>query len=192
MQVKRPKLTLWERSYLPQIVHGLWLTFGHIFRRKFTRRYPEEKPPLYGRYRGAPTLVRDPEGRGKCVSCQLCEFVCPPKAIRITPGTRPDDVPDANVEKEPEDFVIDMLRCIYCGYCEEVCPEEAIFLKQDFAIAGYRRDELQFHMQKLLELGGVQPDSIWKWKYKGAPPLDAPDAPARDGKGVKATTDVHR
>ena len=83
------------------------------------------------------------------------------------------------MEKEPKDFVIDMLRCIYCGYCEEVCPEEAIFLKQDFAITGYTREELQFHKEKLLELGGVQPDSIWKWKFKGAPPPDAPDAPKR-------------
>lgn len=86
MQVKRPKLTIWERTYLPQILHGMWLTLCHIPRRKFTRHYPEEKPPLYGAYRGAPTLVKDPEGRVKCVSCQLCEFVCPPKAIRITPG----------------------------------------------------------------------------------------------------------
>jgi NADH-quinone oxidoreductase subunit I len=78
--------------------------------------------------------------------------------------------------------VIDMLRCIYCGYCEEVCPEEAIFLKRDFAIAGYKREELQFNMEKLLELGGVQEDSIWKWKYKGAPPPDAPAAPKREAK----------
>jgi NADH-quinone oxidoreductase subunit I len=185
MQVERPKLTIWERTYLPQILHGLWLTLKHIPQRKFTRQYPEEKPPLHGAYRGAPTLVKDPEGRVKCVSCQLCEFVCPPKAIRITPRARPEDVPDANVEKEPEDFVIDMLRCIYCGYCEEVCPEEAIFLKQDFAIAGYTREELRFHKEKLLELGGVQPDSIWKWKFKGAPPLDAPGAPKREGAGRK-------
>ena len=68
------------------------------------------KPPLYGAYRGAPTLVKDPEGRIKCVSCQLCEFVCPPKAIRITPGTRPEDAPDANVEKAPKEFVIDEVQ----------------------------------------------------------------------------------
>ncbi len=112
------------------------------------------------------------------LSCQLCEFVCPPKAIRITPGnTARSGTPDANVEKEPKEFVFDMLRCIYCGYCEEVCPEEAIFLKRDFAIAGYKREELQFNMEMLLELGGVQEDSIWKWKYKGAPPPTCPAAP---------------
>ena len=166
MIVQRPKLTWREKTYLPQILAGLWLTLKHIPQRKFTRRYPEEKPPLYGDYRGAPTLVKDADNRVKCVSCQLCEFVCPPKAIRITPGFRPEDRFDANVEKEPKDFVIDMTRCIYCGYCEEVCPEEATFLLRDFAITGYKREELQFHKDKLLELGGVHDDKIRKWKNK--------------------------
>lgn len=166
MQIQRPQLSIWEKTYIPQIVRGLWLTLQHIPRRKFTRQYPEEKSLLYGKYRGAPVLVKDPEGRVKCVSCQLCEFVCPPKAIRITPGFRPEQAVDANVEKEPKDFVIDMTRCIYCGYCEEVCPEEAIFLRMDFSITGYRREELRFHKDKLLELGGVHNDKIWKWKNK--------------------------
>jgi NADH-quinone oxidoreductase subunit I len=180
MQVKRPKLSFFERMYLPQILQGLWLTVKHIPQRKFTRQYPEEKPPLYGDYRGAPTLVKDPEGRVKCVACQLCEFVCPPKAIRVIPGSRESDGPDANVEKEPEDFIIDMLRCIYCGYCEEVCPEEAIFLKNDFSITGYTREDLKFHKEKLLELGGIQPESVWKWKNKAAPPPDATGVPKRE------------
>lgn len=179
MKVARPNLSFWERTNIPQILKGMWLTLRHIPKRKFTRQYPEEKPPLYGDYRGAPTLVRDPEGRVKCVACQLCEFVCPPKAIRITPGFRDETRPDADVEKEPQEFEIDMLRCIYCGLCEEVCPEEAIFLQRDFAIAGFSREELKFNKQKLLELGGVREDSIWKWKFKGAPPPDAPAAPPR-------------
>jgi NADH-quinone oxidoreductase subunit I len=185
MQVRRPQLSIWEKLYFPQIFKGLWLTLKHIPKRKFTRQYPEEKPPLYGDYRGAPVLVRDPDLRVKCVACQLCEFVCPPKAIRVIPGERPEERSDANVEKEPDDFIIDMLRCIYCGYCEEVCPEEAIFLQRDFSITGYKREEMQFHKDKLLELGGVRPDSIWKWKYKGAPPPEAPDAPKREATGSR-------
>jgi NADH-quinone oxidoreductase subunit I len=166
MKVERPKLKWYEQLYLPQIFAGLWLTLKHIPKKKFTRQYPEEKPTLPEDYRGMPTLVKDPEGRVKCVACQLCEFVCPPKAIRIIPSHRPEERFDANVEKEPKEFEIDMLRCIYCGYCEEVCPEEAIFLKKDFSVVGYTRDEMVFDKQKLLELGGVHEDSIWKWKHK--------------------------
>lgn len=181
MQVQRPQLTFWEKTYIPQILKGMWVTIKHLPKKKFTRQYPEEQPRLYGDYRGVPTLVKDPENRVKCVACQLCEFVCPPKAIRVIPGHRDPDRPDVNVEKEPDDFVIDMLRCIYCGYCEEVCPEEAIFLQKDFALTGYSRAQMQFHKDKLLELGGVRDDSIWKWKNKGAPPPEAPGAKRVEG-----------
>ena len=92
MKVDRPQLTFWERTYLPQILKGMWITLRHLWKPTFTRRYPEEKPPLYGAYRGAPTLVKDPEGRVKCVACQLCEFVCPPKAIRSTLVRTPNNV----------------------------------------------------------------------------------------------------
>jgi NADH-quinone oxidoreductase subunit I len=166
MQVKRPKLTFLERMYLPQIFKGMWTVLKHMPKKKVTLSYPEQKPQLHGEYRGAPTLVKDKDGRVKCVACQLCEFVCPPKAIQITPRSRSQTAPDANVEKEPDDFVIDMLRCIYCGLCQEACPEEAIFLKRDFAITGYSREQLKFHKDKLLELGGVHDDQVWKWKNK--------------------------
>jgi len=167
MIVARPKLTIWDRLYLPRLLRGLWLTLKHIPRRALTVAYPEVKPTLHGAtYRGVPTLVCDPDGRVKCVACQLCEFVCPPKAIRIVPRARAAAAPDASVEKEPEEFTIDMLRCIYCGLCEEACPEEAIFLRNDFAVTGYERGQLVFDKRRLLELGGVRPESVWKWKHK--------------------------
>ena len=166
MKLARPKLSWAEKLYLPQILQGLWITLRHIPRRKLTLQYPEQRPTLHGAYRGVPVLVSDPDGRVKCVACQLCEFVCPPKAIRIVPGNRPDDRPDAKVEKEPREFEIDMLRCIYCGLCQEACPEEAIFLQREFAVTGYTRAEFVLKKEKLLELGGRRPDTIWKWKNK--------------------------
>ena len=153
---------------MPQILKGMWLTLKHIPQRKFTRMYPEEKPTLLGDYRGAPTLVKDPENRVKCVSCQLCEFVCPPKAIRITPGALPEDGAVAHVEKGPRAFDIDMLRCIYCGLCEEVCPEEAIFLQNQYSMSGTSREEMVNHKERLYELGGTLPDRHFKWDRKKA------------------------
>lgn len=167
MQVKRPQLTFWEKTYIPQILGGLWTTLKHIPKKKVTLQYPEQRPTLPEKYRGVPTLVRaKSDNHVKCVSCQLCEFVCPPKAIRITPGFRPEEAFDANIEKEPKEFEINMLRCIYCGFCEEVCPEEAIFLQKDFAVVGFTREEMVFNKQKLLELGGVHDDKIRKWQDK--------------------------
>jgi NADH-quinone oxidoreductase subunit I len=164
--LQRKPLSFAERTYLPAIASGLKTTFKHIFQPKVTMEYPEQRPAIPAGYRGVPTLVKDPHGREKCVSCQLCEFVCPPKAIRITPGEIPPDAPTGHVEKAPQAFDIDMLRCIYCGLCQEVCPEEAIFLMKDYSLTGTSREEMVYNKEKLLALGGVHQDKIRKWEHK--------------------------
>jgi NADH-quinone oxidoreductase subunit I len=171
--VRRPKLSWRERIYLPAILSGLVITINHfkqmlLGRTKVTMEYPEEKwdnsLPEY--YRGAPALVRDTEGRIRCVACQLCEFICPPRAIKIVPGEIPSSDQFAKVEKYPEEFDIDMIRCIFCGMCEEVCPEQAIFLRKDYAITGLTREEMVHHKDKLLKIGGVMHGVVLKWNEK--------------------------
>lgn len=168
--VRRPNLTFWEKLYLPNIVAGLMITLNHLKKMlkgetKVVMQYPEEKwdshLPEY--YRGAPTLVTDEHGRERCVSCQLCEFICPPRAIRITPGSLPSESMFAKVEKAPEAFDIDMSRCIYCGLCEEVCPEQAIYLRKEYAVTGESRADMVHHKAKLYELGGTMPGLVHKW-----------------------------
>jgi NADH-quinone oxidoreductase subunit I len=183
MIVKRTPLSRWERLYVPAIWGGLRVTFRHFFKTVFSRgpvtlQYPEEKPVVPQGYRGAPYLVRDQEGNTKCVSCQLCEFVCPPKAIRIIPpgpDSPPADRP--NAEKMPKEFEIDMLRCIFCGFCEEVCPEEAIFLMKDYSFTGTSREEMIYNKEKLLALGGVHNDRVQKWKRKQNEAMEQDDFP---------------
>lgn len=164
--VERKPLTWAEKTYIPQIISGLKTTLINLFRPKITLQYPEERPVIPDNYRGIPTLVKDPNGREKCVSCQLCEFVCPPKAIRIKPGAIPTDSDTAHVEKAPQAFDIDMLRCIYCGLCQEVCPEEAIFLQDIYSLSGLSREEMVFNKKKLYEIGGTLPDNHFKWDKK--------------------------
>ena len=176
MIVKREPLTFWERLYIPAIWGGLKVTWRHFANTLFRGHtagkelsggyYPEVKWKVAEGYRGAPYLVKDQEGRTKCVSCQLCEFVCPPKAIVITPPGPAPAPETGNVEKAPKDFEINMLRCIFCGYCQEVCPEEAIFLMNDYSLTGQSRDEMIYNKDKLLALGGVHQDKIQKWKNK--------------------------
>ena len=171
--ISRPKLNWKERAYLPAILGGMAITFRHLKnmllrRTHVTMQYPEQKwdsqMPDY--YRGAPTLVTDTVGRVRCVACQLCEFICPPRAIRIVPGEIPRDEKFAKVEKFPHEFEIDMIRCIYCGLCEEVCPEQAIFLRKDYAITGFTRADMFHDKEKLLELGGVMEGVVLKWNER--------------------------
>jgi len=168
--LQRPKLTWWENLYLPSIFKGLVITMRHFLRvlggkTKVTMQYPEEKwdshLPEY--YRGAPALVTDEQGRERCVACQLCEFICPPRAITIMPEEIPQEDRWAKVEKRPKAFEIDMIRCIYCGLCEEVCPEQAIFLRKDYAITGESRAEMVHDKERLYEIGGVRTGLVNKW-----------------------------
>ena len=163
--IERKPLSLAEKTFIPQVLSGLKTTFGTMLQKPVTLQYPEERPNIPDNYRGVPTLVKDPNGREKCVSCQLCEFVCPPKAIRITPGEVQDEE-YAHVEKAPQEFEINMLRCIYCGFCQEVCPEEAIFLQEVYTLSGYSREEMVNDKEKLYELGGTVPDQHFKWEKK--------------------------
>ncbi|MCB9899101.1 MAG: NADH-quinone oxidoreductase subunit I [Planctomycetes bacterium] len=166
--VDRHKLTWYEELYLPAIASGLKRTFRQMFQPDITLQYPEERPQIYDDYRGAPGLVRDQDGREKCVSCQLCEYICPPKAIVIVPGEAPEGATYdySHIEKAPREFFIDMLRCIYCGYCEEICPEQAIFMTGEYELNAGSRQELVHDKKRLYEIGGLRPDPIQKWKGK--------------------------
>jgi NADH-quinone oxidoreductase subunit I len=163
VKVKRKELSFFERLYLPAILQGMWTTINHFVRpsHRATRQYPEEPTPLPAGYRGIPALVTDEEGRIKCVACQLCEFVCPPEAIKIVAG----EFPESNVEKYPARFDLNMLRCIYCGLCEEACPEEAIFMSDVATFVVSSREEAVLPKERLLEIGGARP-GIAKWASK--------------------------
>ena len=121
------------------------------------------------RARGLSGRALPGEGPGRPHQMRLLpalRIYLPPKAIRITPPG-PAGSPEAgNVEKAPREFQIDMLRCIFCGLCQEVCPEEAIFLMKDYSLTGQSRAEMVYDKEKLLALGGVHQDQIWKWKHK--------------------------
>ena len=176
--VKRPgRPGLLQRTYLPSILKGMWITLRHMFRRKVTMRYPEETWKLPENYRGLPALVRDDDGRIKCVACFLCEYVCPPKAIHI----EAQEIA-TGVEKGPRVFDINMLRCIMCGYCEEVCPEQAIFLTREYSTVGVSREQMIYDRDRLLQMGGTHTDPIKKWSR-----LTRPGAPAPQGSGSEGS-----
>lgn len=150
--MRRPKLSFWERLYFPAILKGMALTLSHVFRKRVTLQYPEERWTLPPRYRGAPVLLTGLDGHEKCTSCKLCQFICPPKAITIVAGET-----ELEKEKYPKEFSIDMGLCIFCGYCEEVCPVEAIWLKDEYELADYDRTDLVFTKEKLLAMGRRPP-----------------------------------
>jgi NADH-quinone oxidoreductase subunit I len=154
-RVSPPKLTMFEQSYLPQILGGLAVTGRHIVKAALgdgavTMQYPEVQHQPSPNYRGVHRLNKDEQGRVKCVACMLCATACPVHCIDIVGATAPPTWTDR--EKYCQSFVIDELRCIYCGMCEEACPVDAIELTSFYDISGLSREEMIFDKTKLLSV----------------------------------------
>jgi len=144
-------MTLGERLYFPAILKGLSITVGHIFKKKVTTQYPEQKRPFSSVYRGLHVLNRDEEGRERCTACGLCALACPAEAISMEAAERkPGEEHLYREEKYAARYEINMLRCIFCGYCEEACPKDAVYLSETLMPASYRREDFIYKKEDLL------------------------------------------
>ncbi|MBI5507579.1 MAG: NADH-quinone oxidoreductase subunit I [Deltaproteobacteria bacterium] len=148
---KQVEFSFYEKSYLPEVARGVFVTLSHFFHNLFGRRatrplqtlrYPYERRVYPQRFRGQHRLLAREDGSPRCVACYMCATACPAYCIHIVAA----ESPDPKIEKYPAAFEIDMLRCIYCGFCVEACPEDAIrmdtgihtpaFLRREDAVVG--------------------------------------------------------
>ena len=151
------------RSFLlVELVKGMMLTGRHLFRRKITVQYPEEKTPLSPRFRGLHALRRYPNGEERCIACKLCEAVCPALAITIESEQRADGT------RRTTRYDIDLTKCIYCGFCEESCPVDSIVETNIFEYHGERRGDLIYTKPMLLAIGDRYEEQIAKDRAEDA------------------------
>jgi len=130
-----------------ELVKGLMVTGRHLFVRKFTIQYPEERTPISPRFRGLHALRRYPNGEERCIACKLCEAVCPAAAITIESAMRADGT------RRTTRYDIDLFKCIYCGFCEESCPVDSIVETNIFEFHFENRGEHVIHKEELLAIG---------------------------------------
>src|SRR3989338_4312533 len=124
--------------YLPGILAGMWFTLKKMIVNLFNQKkmptlnYPEEKYEYSPRFKGNHVLTVKKDGSIRCTACMLCATNCPAQCIKIIAAEHPD----AQVERYPISYEIDILRCVFCGFCEEACPVDAVRLGPEWQTPG--------------------------------------------------------
>ena len=77
-----------------ETLRGLKTTFGRLVEGPVTIQYPEEKTPVYPRFRGRHKLHRfEDTDLEKCVGCSLCAAACPADCIRVVAAENTPEQP---------------------------------------------------------------------------------------------------
>ena len=135
-----------------ETLRGLKTTLGRLVEGPVTIQYPEEKTPVYPRFRGRHKLHRfeDTTGSRSASAARSAPRPARPTASASSrPRTRPSTSVSAG-ERYAEVYEINMTRCIFCGYCEVACPFDAITMGHDYELADYDRSDLIFTKEMLL------------------------------------------
>ena len=159
----KPIVHFFKSFLLVEMLKGLAVTGRHLFARKITIQYPEEKTPMSPRFRGLHALRRYPNGEERCIACKLCEAVCPAKAITIESEQRDDG------SRRTTRYDIDLTKCIFCGFCEESCPVDSIVETNIHEYHGEKRGDLYFTKDMLLAVGDRYEEEIASDRAKDAP-----------------------
>ncbi len=133
------------------IIVGMKITLNHLFAKKVTIQYPNQRYPIPPIARNRLQLI--PE---KCNGCTQCARICPVQCIEIeTLRVVPSDpekpmLADGTPRKlwVPK-YDIDFAKCCFCGLCTTVCPTEAIVHTTDFEYSSYTREGLIYHFSDM-------------------------------------------
>src|SRR5256714_11997435 len=112
-----PARSAW-RSFR-ETLRGLKTTLARIPEGRVTVQYPEEKVPVFPRFRGRHRLHRfEDTGLEKCVGCSLCAAACPADCIRVVAAENTPENRNSAGEGHAAVYEINRSRWIVCGSCE--------------------------------------------------------------------------
>lgn len=142
---------------------GMRITFKHLFVKKVTIQYPNERFPLPENTRNR--LLLD---MTRCNACRSCSTACPVNCISIeSVRVMPDD-PDQEILYDGSKrklwltrYDIDFAKCCYCGLCQAACPTNAINHTKEFEYSSFNRESLLYKFQTLTPEQVVEKEQMY-------------------------------
>jgi NADH-quinone oxidoreductase subunit I len=125
---------LWEG--FSTVLVGMNITWRHLFAKKVTLHYPEEKWSLPPRSRMRLFMKYE-----DCIGCGQCARACPVSCIYIKAEKRDPKAPaifaanGQGIKLDVSVFDIDMSLCCYCNLCTYPCPTDCIYMTPEYEFA---------------------------------------------------------
>ena len=114
------------------LLTAMSVTWKHLWGKKETFCYPEEKLPMTDNFRGG-NLAMDWR---VCIGCSMCANACPNKALDL------EIVQDAKKKRHMKSYVHKSGRCLYCNLCVEVCPVNTLVWDKEYAISTWSKETM--------------------------------------------------
>jgi NADH-quinone oxidoreductase subunit I len=128
---------------------GMNITWKHLFAKKVTLHYPEEKWTLPPRSRMRLFMKYE-----DCIGCGQCVRACPVSCIYLKAEKRDPKAPAifaANgqpIKLDVHVFDIDMSLCCYCNLCTYPCPTDCIYMTPEYEFATTDLSNHLYHFAK--------------------------------------------
>lgn len=121
----------------------MWVLVKGLFSRPMTIQFPHEAIPMPAGYRGEQELDLH-----RCISCGLCQEVCPNKAIEMV------KLPEPYTQEYPKAYPkIDLRKCCFCALCQDICPKRCLNMTNNVFLATPDPGSLMKHPMARLERG---------------------------------------
>jgi NADH-quinone oxidoreductase subunit I len=138
---------VWEGFYT--VLVGMKITWRHLFVKKATLHYPEEKWQLPPKSRMRLFMKYE-----DCIGCGQCARACPVQCIYIKAEKRDPKAPaifaanGQGIKLDVSVFDIDMSLCCYCNLCTYPCPTDCIYMTPEYEFATTDLSNHLYHFAK--------------------------------------------
>jgi NADH-quinone oxidoreductase subunit I len=130
---------VWEGFWT--VLVGMKITWRHLFVKKVTLHYPEEKWQLPPKSRMRLFMKYE-----DCIGCGQCARACPVQCIYIKADKRDPKAPAIKLDVTV--FDIDMSLCCYCNLCTYPCPTDCIYMTPEYEFATTDLSNHLYHFAK--------------------------------------------